>query len=109
MQLARLRAAWYESAQAMNQLKDFMMSQNENLIKAFRWTTNTLPPRYKTASVSYYQAIEVALISGLMFGAAIFFLQQAFFPIGLLHWIISVVLSLLTIYLQLFIYKRALE
>jgi hypothetical protein len=109
MQLARLRAAWYESAQAMNQLKDFMVSQNENLIKAFRWTTNTLPPRYKTASVSYYQAIEVALISGLMFGAAIFFLQQAFFPIGLLHWIISVVLSLLTIYLQLFIYKRALE
>jgi len=109
MQLARLRAAWYESAQAMNQLKDFMVSQNENLIKAFRWTTNTLPPRYKTASVSYYQAIEVALISGLMFGAAIFFLQQAFFPIGLLHWIISAVLSLLTIYLQLFIYKRALK
>jgi len=109
MQLARLRAAWYESAQAMNQLKDFMMSQNENLIKAFRWTTSTLPPRYKPASVSYYQAIEVALISGLMFGAAIFFLQQAFSPIGLLHWIISAVLSLLTIYLQLFIYKRALK
>jgi hypothetical protein len=109
MQLARLRAAWYESAQAMNQLKDFMMSQNVSLINAFRWTTNTLPPRYKTASVSYYQAIEVALISGLMFGAAIFFLQQAFFPIGLLHWMISAILSVLTIYLQLFLYKRALK
>src|SRR5688500_6718537 len=65
MQLARLRAAWYESAEAMNQLKDFMVSQNESLAKAFRWKSSTLPPKYKTNSVSYYQAIEVALIGGL--------------------------------------------
>ena len=90
MQLARLRAAWYESAQAMNQLKDFMVSQNESLAKAFRWKSSTLPPKYKTNSVSYYQAVEVALIGGLMFGAATFFLQQAFFiSIGLLNWIVS--------------------
>src|SRR5512138_1027485 len=77
MQLARLRAAWYESMLAMNQLKDYMMSENSSLVKAFRWKTNTLPAKYKKNSVSYYQAIEVALISGLMFGAAIFFIQQA--------------------------------
>ena len=110
MQLARLRAAWYESAQAMNQLKDFMVSQNESLAKAFRWTTNTLPPRYKTASVSYYQAIEVALIGGLLFGAATFFLQRAFFSaIGPLNWIISTIGGLSIIYLQLYLYKRSLE
>jgi len=110
MQLARLRAAWYESAQAMNQLKDFMVSQNESLAKAFRWTTNTLPPRYKTASVSYYQAVEVALIGGLMFGAATFFLQQAFFStIGPLNWMISAIASLSIIYLQLYVYKRSLK
>jgi hypothetical protein len=109
MQLARLRAAWYESAQAMNQLKEFMVSQNESLVKAFRWTTNTLPPRYKTASVSYYQALEVALIGGLMFGAATFFLQQAFFPINLLTWIVSTISSLSMIYLQLYVYKRSLK
>jgi hypothetical protein len=109
MQLARLRAAWYESAQAMNQLKDFMVSQNESLAEAFRWTTNTLPPRYKTASVSYYQALEVALIGGLMFGAATFFLQQAFFPINLLTWIVSTISSLSMIYLQLYVYKRSLK
>jgi hypothetical protein len=109
MQLARLRAAWYESAQAMNQLKDFMVSQNESLANAFRWTSSTLPPRYKTHSVSYYQASEVALIGGLTFGAAIFFLQQAFFRINLLNWIISAISGLSIIYLQLSIYKRSLK
>ena len=109
MQLARLRAAWYESMLAMNQLKDFMVSENNSLAKAFRWKTSTLPPKHKKSSVSYYQAIEVALISGLMFAAAVFFLQQAFFSIGLLHWIISALMGVLTIYLQLLIYERTLK
>ena len=96
-------------AQAMNQLKDFMVSQNESLTNAFRWTTNTLPPRYKTNSVSYYQAAEVALIGGMMFGASTFFLQQAFFSISPLNWTLSVISGLSLIYLQLYIYKRALS
>ena len=110
LQLARLRAAWYESAQAMNQLKDFMVSQNESLAEAFRWKSSTLPPKYKTNSVSYYQAVEVALIGGLMFGAATFFLQQAFFiTLGPLNWIVSAISGLSIIYLQLFLYKRSLK
>ncbi|HLO14995.1 MAG TPA: hypothetical protein VK206_09200, partial [Anaerolineales bacterium] len=60
-------------------------------------------------SVSYYQTLEVSLISGLMFGAATFFFQQAFFSINLLHWIISALMGAFTIYLQLRIYKRALK
>ncbi|HEX6268736.1 MAG TPA: hypothetical protein VFZ43_00745 [Anaerolineales bacterium] len=109
MQLARLRAAWYESMLAMNQLKDFMISQNEELAQAFRWKTSTLPSKYKTASVSYYQAAEVALIGGLMFAAATFFLQQAFFLIDLLNWILSTIAGLSIIYLQLYLYKRSLR
>ncbi|MBN2116586.1 MAG: hypothetical protein JW730_08450 [Anaerolineales bacterium] len=109
MQLARLRAAWYESMLAMNQLKDYMMSENKSLVKAFRWKTNTLPPKYKTSSVSYYQAVEVALISGLMFGAAAFFIQQAFSPAGLFHWMISALMGSLTVYLQLLIYRRTIK
>jgi len=109
MQLARLRSAWYESMLAMNQLKDFAMSQNPELAKAFRWKTSTLPPKYKTGSVSYYQAFEVALIGGLMFGAAMFFLQQAFVPIGVLNWIVCTLLGGLAVYIQLVIYKRSLK
>ena len=109
MQLARLRAAWYESMLAMNQLKGFMISQNQELAGAFRWRAETLPPKYKPSSVSYYQAVEVSLIGGLMFGAATFFLQQAFFRISLLNWILSVMAGLSIVYLQLYLYKRSLS
>ncbi len=109
MQLARLRAAWYESALAMNQLKDYMMSQNNTLTRAFRWKTSTLPSKYKKDSVSYYQAREVALISGLMFGAATFFFQRAFSSINVLHWIVAGLIGMMTIYFQLYLYQRALK
>jgi len=109
MQLARLRGAWYESSLALNQLKDFMMSQNKNLNRAFRWTGSSLPRKYKSSSVSYYQAVEVALISGLMLGAAAFFLQMAFYTVTLFNWILSGGLGALTVYIQLAIYKRLLN
>lgn len=109
MQLARLRGAWYEAMLAMNQIKDFAMKQNPELTEAFRWTKDTLPPKYKTRSVSYFQAIEVSLISGLMFGAAMFFLQQAFFEIALINWILSGLFGIFTVYIQLIIYRRVLN
>jgi hypothetical protein len=111
MQLARLRAAWYESMLAMNQLKDFMVSQHPELSQAFRWKTSTLPSKYKMNSVSFQQAVDVALIGGLMFGAAVFFLQQAFVGenITTLNWVISIVVGSLMVLLQLQIYKRALR
>jgi F0F1-type ATP synthase assembly protein I len=109
MQLARLRAAWYESMLAMNQLKDYMIRENKTLAKAFRWQSSTLPPKYRTNSVSYFQAMEVALISGLMLGASMFFLLHAFFIIGVLHWIMIILMGVLTMYFQLSIYKRILK
>lgn len=108
MQLARLRAAWYESMLAMNQLKDYMIGENKPLAKAFRWQNSTLPPRYRTNSVSYFQAMEVALISGLMLGASLFFLLQALFSTGILHWLLSILAGISTVFLQLNVYKRIL-
>ena len=109
MQLARLRSAWYEAMLAMNQIKDFAMKQSPELVHAFRWQTGTLPPKYKRGSVSYYRAVEVSLISGLMFGASMFFLQQAFFSITWLNWIISTLSGIFTVYFQLIIYRRILN
>ena len=109
MQLARLRAAWYESALAMNQMKDYMMTQNITLNQAFRWKTSTLPSKYKKDSISYYQAVEVAVISSLMFGAAVYFLQHAFLQIGFLHFLLSALVAVAALFVQLFIYQRALR
>jgi hypothetical protein len=108
MQLAQLRSAWYESMMAMNQLKDFAMEQSPELVKAFRWKTTTLPAKYKRGSVSSYQALEVSLIGGLMFAASMFFLQQAFFSVTTLTWLLSALSGVLAVYTQMTIYKRLL-
>ena len=110
MQLARLRSAWHESMQAMNQIKDFAVSQNPELAKAFRWKTSTLPSKYKKNSVSYYQAVEVSLIGGLMFGASAFFLYQALIPtVGIMHWIAALLAGIFMIYIQIVVYRRSLK
>jgi hypothetical protein len=112
MQLARLRAAWHESMLAMNQMKDFAIAQRPELARAFRWKTSTLPPKYKPASVSYYQAVEVALISGLMFATGVFFLQLALLPetasTTIVPWVFSIVAGIAMVFIQLQIYKRSL-
>src|SRR5512146_2207424 len=79
LQLARLRAAWHDSLLAMNQLKDYWLQHSDDpqLPRAFRWDTRSLPPKYKPNSVSYYRTLEVALLSGLTGGAAVYFVQQA--------------------------------
>ena len=109
LQLARLRAAWYESMLAMNQLKEYMINENKSLAKAFRWQNNTLPPKYRTKSVSYFQATEAALISALMLGTSMFFFLQAFSMTGFLHWSLSILAGVLTFFLQLNVYKQALK
>ena len=109
LQLARLRSAWHESALAMNQLKEYMIERDKTLAGAFRWQTGTLPPKEKQDSISYFQALETALIGGLMLGAAVFFLQRAFWQPGLWRWIVSAVTGGGTAYLHLLLYRRALR
>src|SRR5690349_14354037 len=76
LQLARLRVAWYESIRAMNQIKEYAISLDKDLARAFRWRANAIPALYKPGSVSYQQALEVAMLSALTFGAAAYFLQM---------------------------------
>ncbi|MDL1910629.1 hypothetical protein FBQ81_08025 [Chloroflexi bacterium CFX6] len=108
MQLAQLRSAWYESMLAMNQIKDFAVTQSPELASAFRWTTQTLPRKYKRGSVSFYQALEVAIIGGLMFGAAAYFLQRAFAPANPATWILCALMAGLAAWVQMKIYKKLL-
>jgi hypothetical protein len=109
LQLARLRASWYESMLAMNQIKDFMMSQNKELKHALRWTASTLPSKYKTDSISYFQAREAAVISGITFGAAVFFAQYAVFSLSVITWVVSAVAGIIVALVQLSVYKRILN
>lgn len=112
LQLARLRAAWYESARAMNQLKEYWIKQSKDkkLKTAFRWDSSTLPTMYKVDSISYYQLLEVALLSGLTCGAAVYFFQQGIgYQCITCNWAYSIAFGLLALVIQLWLYKRNLE
>ena len=76
-QLIRLRKAWFESAKTMNQIKDFLITQNKDLEKAFRWKSATLPNMYKPTSVAYLLAQQVAMLGAITSGAMIFYTSLA--------------------------------
>jgi hypothetical protein len=110
VQLARLRSAWYESMLAMDQIKEYVISKDKGLAKAFRWRNKTLPPLYKVNSISYQQAFEVAILSGLMFGASVYFLQKGVaYTDPVINWIITCGIGILAFASQLYIYKRILS
>jgi hypothetical protein len=110
LQLARLRAAWHDSAKTMNHIKEYYIAhlKGYKLEKAFRWRVDTLPEKYKPSSISFIQAFEVALMSGFIFGAAAYYFQVGVGYTGGL-WAITPSLSVLVFLLELFIYKRYLE
>lgn len=109
-QLARLRLAWHEAAQAMNQMKDYVADQYQgiNLKKAFRWRTKTLPEKFKLDSISFYNMLEVALLSALTFGACIYFSMLSIeYTTGL--WPISLGAGGLAFVAQILFYKGLLK
>jgi hypothetical protein len=107
-QLASLRAAWYESALAMNQIKDFYAAHYQGLEQAFRWRTVTLPKKYKTDSISYYTALEVSLLSAVTFGASAFFFQAGI-PYTRCLWAFTLSAGALAFLAQLLLYKHLLN
>lgn len=105
LQLARLRQSWYESMLAMNQIKDFYLHHFPAIEPALRWKTSTLPKRFKTWSVSYMLACQVAALGGGALAAAAAFAGLAFnFP-----WVLPAAGSGALFFLsQMIIYRRLL-
>lgn len=78
LQLIRLRIAWRESAIAMNTIKDHAVKNlGKDFHKAFRWNSTSLPSAFKSGSVSHLLAIQVSLLSAIVFAAAIFYLLRS--------------------------------
>ncbi|MFZ5880311.1 MAG: hypothetical protein ACOY0R_13145 [Chloroflexota bacterium] len=73
-QLARLRAAWHESVEAMNMVKEYYLKQNPEIESAFKWRTHTIPETNKPNSIADLTAKQVTLLGALMAGAAVYFL-----------------------------------
>ena len=108
LQLARLRAAWYESMLAMNHMKEFLIQNTElDVSGAFRWRMTTAPAKFKVNSVNFYQVIEVAILSGLLFGLCIFFMLIGLnVPNSIIVLCVSVILGALNIWFQVELFRR---
>ena len=110
-QLARLRTAWFESVHAMNVLKEYYVKEiGGNLNDAFLWKKNTIPAPYKPGSVANFLAQEVTILSGLIFGAGVyFFLLGLGVENGIEAIIIGLAFGILMWQIQFYLYKRLLD
>ncbi len=86
-QLARLRAAWHESIEAMNQLKDYYVKHYPHIEPAFKWRGQTIPPTDKAYSIANLIALEVSLLGALTTAAAVYFLLFAFTDVIWWGWL----------------------
>jgi len=87
-QLARLRAAWHESAEAMNAIKDFYIKENPEIAKAFKWRIKSIPPTDKPYSIANLMAVEVTLLGALTTSAFIYFLLNFVGDMNALGWLL---------------------
>lgn len=107
-QLARLRAAWHESVEAMNQIKNFYIKNNPNIKPAFKWLDKQVPPTDKPYSIANLIAMEVATLSSLTTGTGVYFLLFALGDINTISWLIIFASAILGYIAQWAWYKRLL-
>ncbi|SRR5581483_810230 len=106
-QLARLRAAWHESVEAMNQVKNFYIENHPEIAPAFKWRGKTIPPTDKPYSIANLIAVEVALLGALTTAAAAYFFLFIFGKIVLWGWA-AILLAFILGYLILWIWYKHL-
>lgn len=72
LQIIRLRQAWRDSAQTMNEIKEFYMARvalfsPQEFSQAFRWRSETLPPAGKLWTIHFFSAALIALLNSLVY------------------------------------------
>ena len=107
-QLARLRAAWHESVQAMNQIKNFYIKNNTEIKPAFKWLDKEVPPTDKPYSIANLIAMEVAMLSSLTTGTGTYFLLTAIGEVNLISWLVIAASVLIGYMAQMMWYKKLL-
>jgi hypothetical protein len=81
LKLVRLRQAWYDSARAMNQIKEFYLARFAGLDKAFRWRAETIPPPGKPWTITFNLALLVAVMDSVALAIAVYLIAPRV-PLG---------------------------
>lgn len=73
LKLAKLRLAWIDSVRAMCQIKEHYVQacKEAQLARAFRWTTETIPPVGRKWTIAFLMAITVSLLSSASVGGVV--------------------------------------
>jgi amino acid permease len=71
MKLVRLRQAWFDSARAMNRIKEFYLERFPELDKAFLWKPGTIPSRNKPWTITFNLCLLVAILDSVALGIAV--------------------------------------
>jgi hypothetical protein len=92
LELARLRAAWFESVGAMNAIKEYYIARHPDLAEAIKWRSRSdaMPQRLKLTSVGFLMALQVAVLGGAALGAGVFFLVKAISGVA---WFLPAIVS----------------
>lgn len=107
-QLARLRAAWHEAVQAMNQIKNFYIEDNPEIKPAFKWLNKQIPPTDKPYSIANLIAMEVAMLSALTTGTGVYFFLNFLGELNSISWLIILASLMLGYMGQMLWYKKLL-
>lgn len=99
LQLVKVRQAWYESAKAMNQIKDYYVDtfQNLNFSKAFKWRSTNIPKPDKLFTIAYLLGLTTMLLNSVSLGTALFLFVKNEYKLDLLLPAIFVGLAVLLI------------
>lgn len=106
LKLIRLRAAWHNSALAMNKIKDYYNERMPGLQlipHAFRWTTESLSSMNmgKCGTLFFYSALLIILFDTLALSGCLIFCEQ---PI----WLITLIFAGSMLF-QIALYKTMLS
>ncbi len=97
LKIVRLRQAWHESAQAMNQIKEVYVEKlqggdKEILEEALRWRQATLPPRAKPMTVFHYSAMLIGFLNAVASSIGYVLIKEPSTP---MQWMFLVLLGLI--------------
>jgi hypothetical protein len=99
--LIRLRQAWYDSAKAMGQIKDFYLGKFPDLKPAFHWKTETIPAPGKPWTITFNLALLVAIVDSVALAVAVHF---AGFRIPISEYAVEVLAAVLYFLWQVWFY-----
>lgn len=72
--ILKTRIAWFNSLKAMNKIKDFYVENNKDLIKAFEWSSNSIPRINKPWGISFIQMSCIVILNSISLTLGFYFL-----------------------------------